>query len=38
MITRKRRVWEGKDVNYAISLDEFAEMQEVADLSKPDPV
>jgi len=38
MITRKRHVWEGKDANYAISLDEFAEMQEIADLSKPDPV
>lgn len=36
MITRNRRVWEGVDANYALSLDEFAQMQEIAELSGTD--
>ncbi len=31
MVGRKRRVWEGKDANYAGLLGEFAEMQEIAN-------
>jgi len=34
MISSKRHVWDGKDANYALSLKEFATIEEI--LSEPD--
>lgn len=35
MIQSKRHVWSGKDADYAVSLEDFAEMQDIARLSEP---
>lgn len=34
MVRSKRHVWDGKDANYAISLEDFAEMQNIAKHSE----